>query len=534
MSQISIHDCSTGKQYLMEIDSNTTVSSLIMKLRKTEHIERHNKSDKCFGYKLIQDSTGNEIPESENIIKIIGNDEILHLMVDLNRANMSEIPKRKKVGIYTVSFIVFFAINMLLMFFWNIKTGYLINFLMLIIFPGSIIKDLEKKCFLEQRETYTFNNFAPYSNNSNTKFNNTMNALNIASEKEWLAIEKNAFYYFFCKTQNEKVQVNLPNGKPLKTKYKLIADRILSDLQTYGFNYNLPESILTYQFTLFNNLIDLNHFEIEKKLFISLTENDWALSKDSSRFELQELLGEKNKRPVEIQNWLAKCTKMQLAAVACLGNAYGSLNMPFCIAKMMEKYDKVIDIPLENVEELAKMLSEIGEYDYETMIKDFQTFIVYYGIHFDEKGKIIAKSNEVNEAKEAQPVTAEAITESVISISDNSEIQQNNLKEVNDLENQQTEIIEKKNILDEMQSTTSEDPVEMNINNESDINHSFIANSENNEYRNVTNSITGNDKNQSTLKPSPQVLFCRKCGIKLVDGSIFCYKCGTKIKDKED
>ena len=40
------------------------------------------------------------------------------------------------------------------------------------------------------------------------------------------------------------------------------------------------------------------------------------------------------------------------------------------------------------------------------------------------------------------------------------------------------------------------------------------------------------EENDDTI---PQILFCHKCGTKIIDGSLFCHKCGAKIyRDTKD
>ena len=68
-------------------------------------------------------------------------------------------------------------------------------------------------------------------------------------------------------------------------------------------------------------------------------------------------------------------------------------------------------------------------------------------------------------------------------------------------------------------------------------------NSENNEIQpsqkenfNETRPVTQTDKSANTqpiakpkVEQTQRINFCRKCGNKLIDGSVFCNKCGTKI-----
>lgn len=311
-----------------------------------------------------------------------------------------------------------------------------------------------------------------------------MQALNVSLDKEWLSTQKNGVYYFFCKTEGVETQIIMPNGNPLKTKYRVLANRILEDLKEYGFNYNFPESVVSYHVTLNDSFSGFKHKEIENKLLDILLPNDWTFN-PSINERYKELLGGAVMRSIEIKNWLKKCSKMQLAAASCLGNAYKSINMPFCIAKMMEDYDPTYTIPLDRIKELAEVFAVTGNYDAETMVKDIRTFVFYYGIHYREKGRIIVD--------EADSTNVQGTDEPV----------------------EKTDIQEK--TVDTNQSTPKQITVET--------------------PQIKAESVEIETKAEVIDKPSnqmPTVMFCRKCGAKLIEGSLFCNKCGTKVIDLEE
>lgn len=83
------------------------------------------------------------------------------------------------------------------------------------------------------------------------------------------------------------------------------------------------------------------------------------------------------------------------------------------------------------------------------------------------------------------------------------------------------------NILEDDELTSKENEYDTDFENKQKIEQENFKAKEENQSIERTNSesITGN----TSISISKTIKFCRKCGNKLVEGSIFCNKCGTKI-----
>lgn len=119
-----------------------------------------------------------------------------------------------------------------------------------------------------------------------------------------------------------------PAGNPVTTLYKELADRLVLDLNTKGYDFHSADSILAWHFTMIDNIAGMSHSNIENVLLQSFMQApDWTFSGDCNDEKWEIIFGHWNTRKKQIEKWLEKCTKMQLTAICCIGNAYHTLKI---------------------------------------------------------------------------------------------------------------------------------------------------------------------------------------------------------------
>ena len=197
--------------------------------------------------------------------------------------------------------------------------------------------------------------------------------------------------YFFRNTLDDTL-LKTPNGKIVSTMYLELAERILNDVSTFGYDIHNSKSILSWHFTLIENFINMSKEEIVILLFNSFCpEDDWTYSIHSLvSKEWGKLLGNSRLRVNRINKWLYNCTYMQITAACCIANVFSSLNLSFVLAQLLETYDDTL--LEEKFIELARILKNCGaDGSLEDIVNEFKTFKLYYGIHLKENGKVINK-----------------------------------------------------------------------------------------------------------------------------------------------
>lgn len=209
-----------------------------------------------------------------------------------------------------------------------------------------------------------------------------------SKNNDYTLIKIDDCYFIMDNSGDEPHAVGTPRGDLIKTMYFPIAERLFSDIQKYGPYYMSAESLLPWHYTLCENFIKMEHEEIEEMLDeCFLQEYDWTFEYVSDE-KWKSLFGEMYEREPAIRNWLSKCTHMQMTAACCIGNAYHSLNVAFVLANLMENFTE--NERKKQFEILAKLMEKKSLYGpASNILKDFENFNLYYGIHLDEKGPII-------------------------------------------------------------------------------------------------------------------------------------------------
>ena len=221
-----------------------------------------------------------------------------------------------------------------------------------------------------------------------------VNFVKASHNGQWIMLESDGNYYFAHSEGKDTALVKTPAGNAVRTSYKDLADRILNDLDTFGYNYRSPESILAWHFTMIDNFSMMEHSTVEKILDQSfMQKSDWTFDENQDDEDWTEIFGEEENRNNTIREWLSKCTHMQMTAACCIGNAYHSINIAFVLARLMENHEG--NKLKQKFSHLAGQIAENSFYGpAEDILVDFTTFELYYGIHLKENGKIINEECE--------------------------------------------------------------------------------------------------------------------------------------------
>ena len=214
--------------------------------------------------------------------------------------------------------------------------------------------------------------------------NSSTEIVKTSRDGRWLIAKKKNMYYFFDTAAEPPKPVRTPRGELLRTSYYQLAERILDDLVEYGTKYMGAESVLPWHFTMVDNFVAMEHERVEAILSECFMQKyDWTCST-----EYEEVFGDAIERLKEIRQWLSKCTHMQMTAACCIGNAYNSLNVAYVLALLMENSSG--HMLKKQMKMLAEIVEENSMYDdVESILRVFDTFQLYYGIHNEENGPII-------------------------------------------------------------------------------------------------------------------------------------------------
>ena len=80
---------------------------------------------------------------------------------------------------------------------------------------------------------------------------------------QWEMLEVEGHYVFVRYENDEPSIVNTPAGNMVQTIYPDLAERILNDLDRFGYDFHSPESILAWHFTMIDNFAEMDHARVE-------------------------------------------------------------------------------------------------------------------------------------------------------------------------------------------------------------------------------------------------------------------------------
>ena len=157
-----------------------------------------------------------------------------------------------------------------------------------------------------------------------------------------------------------------PMGAPVRTNLKVLADRLVKDLNKYGEDPSNPASIVAFHYAMIDFFYNISRSENERSIAIGLDkENDWTFNCPTATpepmMEWMALFGTHSSQAERGKKWLSSLTIIQLCAVCIIGRALESVNIPFIVAtelerEALESYAKQVcaHYPYVNVKELRR------------------------------------------------------------------------------------------------------------------------------------------------------------------------------------
>jgi hypothetical protein len=187
----------------------------------------------------------------------------------------------------------------------------------------------------------------------------------ITKDGEWYSIAKNG------------KPLLTPMNRPVKTVFKTLADRLLSDLKKHGENPSDPTSLVAFHYAMTDFFSAMPRTELEHTVAIGLNQdNDWTFNCPTAApepmMEWITLFGTHSSNADIGKKWLSSLSLMQLCAVCVIGRALESVNIPFIVATKLSP---------NTVKTYAKKID--GYYPYvgmKDLMKFFDNFFFYFTI----------------------------------------------------------------------------------------------------------------------------------------------------------
>jgi len=185
--------------------------------------------------------------------------------------------------------------------------------------------------------------------------------------------------YFILKNGE---QLKTPGGQDVKTKIESIAKRLVQDLLKYGEDPSRPDSVVSMHYSSLDFGLRMSKEEaiadIQRSL---LAPFDWTSSCPSANpnewMRWKSFFGDWEERREQIKAWLQTLSMMKRSAVACVGNSFETLNIPYIIGSTLDKEGLH-----EDFDNYLKEINDLIEHYYDFPSgSDFQilkTFAFYY------------------------------------------------------------------------------------------------------------------------------------------------------------
>lgn len=184
----------------------------------------------------------------------------------------------------------------------------------------------------------------------------------VRKDGDWYCIEKGSDL------------LTTPMGKPVRTLYKPLADKLVCDLEEYGESPKDPVSICAFHYAMIDFFATMPRGELEHSVAIGLDpENDWTFNCPTAMPEPMmnwiATFGTSSSNTARGKDWLSTLSLMQLCAVCVIGRALESVNIPFIVATMLDrkhitKYAKEVDkyYPYVGLKDLVRYLENFLYY----------------------------------------------------------------------------------------------------------------------------------------------------------------------------
>lgn len=184
--------------------------------------------------------------------------------------------------------------------------------------------------------------------------------------------EQDSWFYL----EQDGRQLTTPGGKPVRTMFKELADRLVVDLEKYGEDPGDPVSLVAFHYAMIEFFLNTPREQSEAQYLIGFDPKwDWTMTCPSGNPEMMMawmgLFG-LGVQMEEAKRWVNTLTEMQLCAATVIGAYFESVSIPYLMAtvlndfdaKKLKKYVKAISkyYPIGSVEDATKALENFKFY----------------------------------------------------------------------------------------------------------------------------------------------------------------------------
>jgi len=175
--------------------------------------------------------------------------------------------------------------------------------------------------------------------------------------------------------QKNGKQLLTPGGTAVKSSIKVLAERLVTDLECYGEDPGDPVSLVAFHYSMLDYFVDAPIKTIQCQLTDSFDpEWDWTLTCPTAyphnMFKWWELFGMNGSNVEKGLEWLETLSMMQLCAVTIVTAYTGSVNIAFIVATVLNKSD------------LKKFVKEVNKWNkFESqsdLLKVFENYLFYF------------------------------------------------------------------------------------------------------------------------------------------------------------
>lgn len=128
-----------------------------------------------------------------------------------------------------------------------------------------------------------------------------------------------------------------PMGRQIRTRSRVLADRLASDLTVHGEDPSNPVSLVAFHYAMTDFFAVQPRTQLEQSVASGIEpENDWTFRCPTAIPEAMKkwlsFFGTYSSRVEQVKKWLSSLSLVQLCAVGVIGRALESVNIPFTVA----------------------------------------------------------------------------------------------------------------------------------------------------------------------------------------------------------
>ena len=175
-------------------------------------------------------------------------------------------------------------------------------------------------------------------------------------------------------------KIRTPMGQVVTTNFRSLAERLTTDLNTFGESPTDPVSIVAFHYALIDFFSMMPREELERSVAAGLErENDWTFNCPSAEPEYNMkwigIFGTSTSSASKAKEWLRSLSLIQMCAVCVIGRALESVNIPFIITNFISS---------NNINTFTKEIASRYHYvSLEELKRIIENYLFYFSIETD-------------------------------------------------------------------------------------------------------------------------------------------------------